>query len=132
TYLIIAHDLAVVAHASDRVAVMYLGQIVELAPTKRLYFHPKHPYTEALLSAIPAPDPDQPMRPLLLAGERPDPANPPAGCRFHTRCRHAVERCRRDMPELRALGDDHHVACHLAEELTLKGALDQSATRQSA
>jgi peptide/nickel transport system ATP-binding protein len=125
TYLFIAHDLTAVAYVSDRVAVMYLGQIVEEAPTERLYYAPRHPYTEALMSAIPAADPDQPMRPVLLRGERPDPANPPSGCRFHTRCQYADARCRSEPPALRALGPGHLAACHYAEQLQLKGAFEQ-------
>jgi oligopeptide/dipeptide ABC transporter ATP-binding protein len=127
TYLFIAHDLTAVAYVSDRVAVMYLGQIVEQAPTRELYYAPKHPYTEALMSAIPAADPDQPMRPVLLKGERPDPANPPAGCRFHTRCRYADARCRSEVPALRPVAPGHLAACHYAERLQLQGALEQAA-----
>ncbi|MGH6947565.1 MAG: ABC transporter ATP-binding protein [Kiloniellales bacterium] len=122
TYLFIAHDLAAVAYASDRVAVMYLGQIVELAPTEQLYYGPRHPYTEALMSAIPAADPDERMAPVLLQGERPSPANPPNGCRFHTRCRYAQARCSSEAPALREIATGHLSACHFAETLTLKGA----------
>jgi len=124
TYLFIAHDLAAVAYACDRVAVMYLGQIVELADTQALYYEPRHPYTEALMSAIPVADPDATIRPVLLPGERPDPANPPAGCRFHTRCRYADAYCRASAPALRELVPGRWVACHHAERLSLKGALD--------
>ena len=124
TYLFIAHDLAAVAYASDRVAVMYLGQIVELAKTEDLYYGPRHPYTEALLSAIPAADPDERMQPVLLRGERPSPANPPSGCRFHTRCRYARERCREEAPSLTEVVPGHLVACHFARELSLRGALE--------
>ena len=127
TYLFIAHDLAAVAHASDRVAVMYLGQLVETAPTERLYYTPKHPYTEALMSAIPAADPKEVMRPVLLEGERPSPADPPSGCRFHTRCRYARDECRRSMPRLQEHEPGHFVACHFAGELQLEGALEQAA-----
>jgi peptide/nickel transport system ATP-binding protein len=127
TYLFIAHDLAAVAYACDRVAVMYLGQIVEVAPTEALYYTPKHPYTEALMSAIPDADPDQVMEPVLLVGERPSPANPPAGCRFHTRCRYATQICRESPPALQQDAAGHHVACHRAEELTLQGALEHGA-----
>lgn len=126
TYLFIAHDLAAVAYACDRVAVMYLGQIVELAETQALYYTPRHPYTEALMSAIPVPDPDAKLRPVLLPGERPDPSNPPPGCRFHTRCRYADARCRTEMPALTHLGDGHWVACHYAPVLTLQGAREQA------
>jgi peptide/nickel transport system ATP-binding protein len=126
TYLFIAHDLAAVAYVCDRVAVMYLGKIVELGTTRQVYFTPKHPYSEALLSAVPQPDPDAPRRPILLSGERPDPANPPSGCRFRTRCRYATERCAAEVPPLRIFDDSHQVACHYADELKLRGALDFS------
>ena len=136
TYLFIAHDLTAVAYISDRVAVMYLGEIVELASTEAIYHTPKHPYTEALLSAVPAANPDQKMRPLLLEGERPNPANPPSGCRFHTRCRYAQDICRNVAPKLQDVGKNHLVSCHFAKELRLKGALsyvehDQSAVSQN-
>ena len=124
TYLFIAHDLAAVAYVCDRVAVMYLGQIVEVGTTRDVYYTPKHPYTEALMSAVPEPDPDAPLRPILLEGERPDPANPPSGCRFRTRCRYATDPCRAEVPPLRTHADGHPAACHYADELTLKGALD--------
>jgi peptide/nickel transport system ATP-binding protein len=126
TYLFIAHDLAAVAYACDRVAVMYLGRIVEMAPTQKVYYTPKHPYTEALMSAIPVPDPDARLRPVLLPGERPDPADPPPGCRFHTRCRYADDRCRAEMPMLAPADDGHLVACHHAARLTLQGAREQA------
>ncbi len=126
TYLFIAHDLATVAYICDRVAVMYLGQIVELADTTKLYYTPKHPYTEALMSAIPDIDPDQQMTPVLLTGERPNPADPPPGCRFHTRCRYAEETCRTTQPALRDIGSGHFVSCHFAETLELAGALEQN------
>ena len=126
TYLFIAHDLAAVAYACDRVAVMYLGQIVEMANTQALYYEPKHPYTEALMSAIPVADPDATITPVLLPGERPDPANPPTGCRFHTRCRYAEASCRAAAPALRELVPGHWVACHFAERLTLRGALEHA------
>ena len=126
TYLFIAHDLATVAYICDRVAVMYLGQIVELADTTKLYYTPKHPYTEALMSAIPDIDPDQKMTPVLLSGERPNPADPPSGCRFHTRCRYADETCRTTQPALRDIGSGHFVSCHYAETLELTGALEQN------
>ena len=123
TYLFIAHDLSVVQHISDRVAVMYLGYIVELAPAESLYRLPRHPYTEALLSAVPKSDPDQVKQRILLPGDVPNPANPPPGCKFHPRCRYAKDICSQEVPELRTVGPDpdHQVACHLAEELALVG-----------
>lgn len=126
TYLFIAHDLATVAYICDRVAVMYLGQIVELADTAKLYYTPKHPYSEALMSAIPDIDPDQQMTPVLLTGERPNPADPPSGCRFHTRCRYAEQKCRTTQPALREIGSGHFVSCHYADTLELGGALEQN------
>ena len=128
TYLFIAHDLAAVAYVCDRVAVMYLGRIVEVGTTKQVYFTPRHPYTEALMSAVPEPDPDAPRRPILLTGERPDPANPPSGCRFRTRCGYATALCAERMPELRDTIDGHMVACHYADRLSLRGALDLAAS----
>ncbi len=122
TYLFISHDLSVVEHISDRVAVMYLGHMVELAPATRLYALPQHPYTEALLSAVPSVDPERPSRRILLTGDVPNPANPPTGCVFHPRCRYAVDICKTRTPEWRDLGADHWVACHRAEELNLAGA----------
>jgi len=121
TYLFIAHDLSVVAHISRRVAVMYLGQIVEMAPTKKLFHTPKHPYTEALMSAIPEIDPDQEMTPVQLEGEIPSPINPPSGCHFHTRCPYAQDRCKTEIPKWEELETGHFVACHFADTLTLKG-----------
>ncbi|MBT3315969.1 MAG: ATP-binding cassette domain-containing protein [Anaerolineae bacterium] len=122
TYLFIAHDLSVVAHISKRVAVMYLGQLVELAPTKDLFYAPKHPYTEALMSAIPEVNPDQEMNPVHLDGEIPSPINPPSGCRFHTRCPYTQDNCKTDIPKWEEIEDNHFVACHFAKTLTLKGA----------
>ncbi len=119
TYLFIAHDLAVVRHISDRIAVMYLGQIMELSPGDDLYDNPLHPYTISLLSAIPIPDPEVERRrtSILLQGDLPSPANPPQGCRFHTRCPYVQPtRCRDDEPELRPV-DTHLVKCHFAEEI---------------
>ena len=122
TYLFIAHDLSVVAHISKRVAVMYLGQLVELAPTEDLFYAPKHPYTEALMSAIPEVNPDQEMNPVQLAGEIPSPINPPSGCRFHTRCLYVQDICKTDVPKWEEIAPKHFVACHFANTLTLKGA----------
>jgi peptide/nickel transport system ATP-binding protein len=130
-YLFISHDLAAVAYASDRVAVMYLGQIVELAPTEELYYRPKHPYTEALMAAIPAADPEAPVRPAPLAGERPDPANPPPGCRFNTRCAYATVVCRETPPSLAEVAPGHLAACHHAATLRLAGAFAQETQVQS-
>jgi oligopeptide/dipeptide ABC transporter ATP-binding protein len=128
SYLFISHDLAAVAYASDRVAVMYLGEIVELAPTEELYYRPKHPYTEALMAAIPPADPDAVVRPAPLAGERPDPADPPPGCRFHTRCRYADELCRHVPPVLIEQAPGHFAACHYAGRLRLAGAFEEAAS----
>jgi len=114
-YLFIAHDLGVVKHVADRVAVMYLGKIVETAPKRLLYTAPRHPYTQALLAAVPVPDPRARKVPQVLAGEIPSPSAPPPGCRFHTRCPLAIERCRIEEPALRAIGTDQRVACHLVE-----------------
>jgi len=116
--LFIAHDLSVVAYIADRVAVLYLGQIVELASTKELFSAPRHPYTAALLAAIPETDPDIETRRVTLEGEIPSHGNVPAGCRFHTRCVYAVDRCRSEEPEYREISPDHWVRCHLTEELS--------------
>jgi oligopeptide/dipeptide ABC transporter ATP-binding protein len=114
SYLFIAHDLAVVKHISHRIAVMYLGRIVELAPKNSIFATPLHPYTEALLSAVPIPDPlAKRKQQIILAGDLPSPFNPPSGCHLHTRCPHAMERCRLEAPQLREIRPDHWVACHL-------------------
>ena len=115
TYVFIAHDLSVVEYMSDRIAVMYLGKLVELAPSNTLYYHHLHPYTEALLSAVPIPKIGEKRERIVLCGDVPSPADPPPGCRFHTRCRKCMDICKEQMPELRALPDDpeHFVACHL-------------------
>jgi len=121
TYLFVAHDLSVVKHVSDRVAVMYAGQIVESAPTGAIFTTPRHPYTEALLSAVPKPDPRLKTPRVLLEGEVADTAQPPSGCYFHPRCRFAVDVCRAQAPALREIAPDHLVRCHRAEEITLRG-----------
>ncbi|MGG1658780.1 ABC transporter ATP-binding protein [Brevibacillus sp. NRS-1366] len=113
TYLFIAHDLSVVRHISDRVGVMYLGRIVELTTSGQLYSNPLHPYTQALLSAVPTPDPDAIRERVILQGDVPSPANPPSGCTFHTRCPHVTDECRSVRPMFQDVGDGHFVACHL-------------------
>jgi oligopeptide/dipeptide ABC transporter ATP-binding protein len=114
SYLFVAHDLAVVQHISDRVAVMYLGRIVELGECATLFGSPRHPYTQALLAAVPIPDPKTGRKRIILSGDVPSPINPPAGCHFHTRCPYANDRCRSEAPELRTVANGSQVACHLA------------------
>ena len=121
TYLFITHDLSVTKYISNRVAVMYVGKIVEIAKTKDIFHTPLHPYTEALLSAVPKLDPLITRKWQLLEGDVADPANPPSGCYFHPRCRYAKAICKEQSPELRDVGDEHHIRCHLAEELSLSG-----------
>jgi len=123
TYLFIAHDLSVIEHISDRVAVMYVGKLVESAETEELFMNPKHPYAEALMSAVPKPDPRARSERIVLAGEVADPANPPSGCYFHPRCRYAREICRVEEPSLREISSEHFVSCHRAEELSLAGVV---------
>jgi len=113
TYIFISHDLSVVRHISDRVGVMYLGTLVEMAEKNELYDHPLHPYTQALLSAVPEPDPDVRKERILLSGDVPSPQNPPPGCKFHTRCQYVMEVCQTERPAFKDLGNGHYVACHL-------------------
>lgn len=119
--LFVAHDLSVVKHVSHRVAVMYVGRIVEIAPTKTLFATPGHPYTEALLSAVPVPDPRRRAERIVLEGDVADPSNPPSGCHFHPRCRYATERCKIETPPLVEIAPGHAVRCLRADEISLKG-----------
>ena len=121
TYLFISHDLSVVEYISDKVGVMYLGKMVEFAETRELFSHPLHPYTESLLSAVPVADPTKQMERIPLEGEIPNPANPPSGCFFHTRCRYCTEQCKREAPAYVEQEPGHFVACHRAAELKLRG-----------
>jgi len=121
TFLFIAHDLSVVRHISDRVGVMYVGKLVEMSETDELYRNPQHPYTEALMSAVPKPDPRARSKRLILEGEVADPANPPSGCYFHPRCRYAQGVCAHEEPRLQDIGGRHWVACHRTKELDLVG-----------
>jgi peptide/nickel transport system ATP-binding protein len=122
SYLFISHDLSVVRHLCDRIAVMYVGKLVEIADKNELFTNPLHPYSEALLSAVPKPDPRARRQRIVLEGDVADPANPPSGCYFHPRCQYAVDRCRTEAPQLRELQPGHTVSCHRAEELSLAKA----------
>lgn len=122
TYLFIAHNMSVIKHVCDHVAVMYVGKIVEVSETKELFNNPLHPYTEALLSAIPKPDPRSKRSRIILEGDVPNPANPPSGCHFHPRCRYAQKVCAQEAPPLREIAPGHMTSCHFAEELQLTGA----------
>jgi len=121
TYIFVSHDLSVVQHIADRVAVMYVGKLVELTTTEKLYATPKHPYTEALMSAVPMPDPRRRYERIVLEGDLADPANTPPGCYFHPRCRYAQDVCKTEAPSLQNLGEEHWVSCHFAKELKLQG-----------
>jgi peptide/nickel transport system ATP-binding protein len=122
SFLFISHGLSVVRHLSHRVAVMYVGKIVEMADVSDLFINPLHPYTEALLTAIPEPDPDRKMQRIILKGEVANPANPPSGCYFHPRCRYVMDICKVEMPPLHEVRPGHFAACHQADELKLMGA----------
>ena len=132
TLIIIAHDLAVIRHIADRVAVMYLGEIVELGDAAEIFAAPAHPYTEALLSAIPIPATGARKVQIKIDGDPPNPMSPPPGCRFHTRCPYAEDRCRTDRPVLRERGQGRQVSCHLAESLALDGIIGKDKTRPAA
>jgi len=121
SYIFVAHDLSVVEHISDRVAVMYVGKIAEMAASEELYTHPLHPYTEALMSSVPVPDPRHRSERIVMEGDVADPSNPPSGCYFHPRCRYAIDVCSAEEPEWRELRPDHFVYCHRAHELELRG-----------
>jgi peptide/nickel transport system ATP-binding protein len=123
TYLFVAHDLSVVKHISERVAVMYVGRIVEMAKTDEIFYAPRHPYTEALLSAVPKPDPRLRSQRIVLEGEVADPANPPPGCYFHPRCRYATEICRTETPLEEEITPRHYVRCHRTREISLRGVV---------
>ena len=122
SYLFISHDMSVVKHVSDRIAVMYLGRIVELAETKELFANTLHPYSQALMNAIPVPDPTAPRKKAMLTGEPPSPINTPPGCPFHVRCPYATEQCKCEVPQLQDMGDGHLVACHLCRKGEVKDA----------
>jgi peptide/nickel transport system ATP-binding protein len=132
SYLFVAHDLSIVKHISHRVAVMYVGKVAELAPTEALFRKPKHPYTSALMQAVPVADPDQRAALVGLPGEVANPANPPSGCYFHPRCAFAVDACKHETPALREVDPGHFVACHRAEELDLPGIGDLAVAGNSA
>jgi peptide/nickel transport system ATP-binding protein len=129
TYLFVAHDLSVIEHISDRVSVMYVGKMVELAETGELFYNPRHPYTEALLSAIPKPDPDLKTDRIILPGEVANPANPPSGCYFHPRCKYAQEICKTEEPSWDEVETLHFAACHFAGQLELKGVIELEAEK---
>ena len=121
SYIFVAHDLSVVQHISDRVAVMYVGKMVETAEAEELYTYPLHPYTEALMSAVPKADPKYQSERIIMQGDVADPSNPPSGCYFHPRCQYAKDICSQKTPEWRELKPDHFAACHRSEELKLRG-----------
>jgi peptide/nickel transport system ATP-binding protein len=133
TYVFVAHDLSVVEYICDRVAVMYVGKIVEIGTRDQVFRAPRHPYTEALMSAVPQPDPDarQKRSRVRLTGEVADPANPPTGCYFHPRCRYATDRCKAEAPPLRDAGNGHLAACHYADTLNLAGAFGPAVSTES-
>jgi peptide/nickel transport system ATP-binding protein len=120
-YVFVAHDLSVVQHISNRVAVMYVGKLVEMADAETLYLAPLHPYTEALMSSVPKADPKYKSDRIIMQGDVADPSNPPTGCYFHPRCRYTIDRCKTEAPVFRELKPDHFVSCHRAEELQLRG-----------
>jgi peptide/nickel transport system ATP-binding protein len=128
TYLFVAHDLSVIEHISDHVSVMYVGKLVEMTQTEELFGNPLHPYTEALMSAVPKPDPRYRADRIILEGDVADPSNPPSGCYFHPRCRYAIDVCSQEEPLLRELRPDHFVSCHRAEELALVGVTETVVT----
>jgi peptide/nickel transport system ATP-binding protein len=121
SYIFVAHDLSVVQHISDRIAVMYVGKVAEMADGQALYSNPRHPYTEALMSAVPKADPKYKSDRIIMQGDVADPSNPPSGCYFHPRCRYAKDICMKELPEFREIEPDHFVACHRADELKLRG-----------
>lgn len=130
TYLFIAHDLSVVRHISNRVAVMYLGKIVEMAETEELFKNPKHPYTEALLSAVPVPDPEFQRERIILKGDVPSPINPPPGCNFHPRCPYAQAICSQEEPKFVDYGNEHFASCHFVNQLKLRGLEEMAEIRE--